>query len=111
LRIRQFAHSAGGVASAAGRAHIGGLNNLMPELLLINAKGKRRSVKLVSAPNSQRPNDTQMRDLEQVNRRLPPHILEELLARKLTIPPQELAFLLSRLKAAAGLNISITEPH
>jgi len=83
----------------------------MPELLLINAKGKRRSVKLVSAPNSQRPNDTQMRDLEQVNRRLPPHILEELLARKLTIPPQELAFLLSRLKAAAGLNISITEPH
>lgn len=91
----------------ANQAHIGGLNNLMPELLLINAKGKRRSVNLVSASNRQRPNETQMRELDQVNRRLPPHILEELSARKLTVPPHELGFLLCRLKAAADLNISI----
>jgi hypothetical protein len=48
-----------------------------------------------------------MRDLDQVNRRLPPHILEALSARKLTIPPHELGLLLSRLKATADLNISI----
>lgn len=96
-----------GVVFVASRAQIGGLNDLMPELLLINAKGKRRSVNLVSASNSQRPNETQMRDLDQVNRRLPSHILEELSARKLTIPPHELGLLLSRLKAAADLNISI----
>jgi hypothetical protein len=95
------------VAFVANRGQIGGLNNLMPELLLINAKGKRRSVNLVSASNRQRPNEAQMRDLDQVNRRLPPHILEALSARKLTIPPHELGLLLSRLKATADLNISI----
>jgi hypothetical protein len=48
-----------------------------------------------------------MRELDQINRRLPPQILEELSARGLTIPPQELGLLLSRLKSAADSIISI----
>ena len=91
----------------SNRAQIGGVNNVMPKLLLTNAKGKRRSVNLVSASNSQRPNESQMHDLEQVNRRLPPHILEELSARKLAIPAQEIGLLLSRLKTTADLDITI----
>ncbi len=79
----------------------------MPKLVLNDAKGKPHSFNLVSASNTQRPNEAQKRDLDQVNRRLPQQILEELSARKLTIPPQELGLLLSRLKAAADLNISI----
>jgi hypothetical protein len=79
----------------------------MPKLHLTNAKGKRHSTDLVSASNSQRPNENQMRQLEQINRVLPPDILSEMSARKLTIPSRELALLLSRLKAAADLNISI----
>ena len=79
----------------------------MPKLLLTNLKGKQRSVNLVSASNSQRPNETQMHELDQVNRRLPPQILTELSARGLTIPPSEIGLLLSRLKAAADLDVSI----
>ncbi len=94
-------------ALAASRAQTGGVNSVMPKLHLTSTKGKRRSINLVSASNSQRPNEVQMREFDQVNRRLPPHILEELSARKLTIPPQEIGLLLSRLKAAADLNISI----
>ena len=79
----------------------------MPKLLLINAKGKRLSATLVSASNSQQPNEIQKRELDQINRRLPPHILAEMSARKLTIPPREIELLLSRLKPAADWNISI----
>lgn len=78
----------------------------MPKLLLTNPKGKRRSFNLVSASNSQRPNEIQTHELDQVNRRLPSNILEEMSARGLTIPPQEVGLLLSRLKAP-DLNISI----
>ncbi len=78
----------------------------MAKLVLTNAKGKTHSVNLVSPSNSQRPNEPQQHDLDQVNRRLPPEILQELSDRKLTIPPHELGLLLSRLKAA-DLNISM----
>jgi hypothetical protein len=81
----------------------------MPELLLTNAKGKRRSVKLLSASNSQRPNEIQMRQLEHINRILPPEILSEMATRKLVIPTREIALLLSRLKGVADLTISIGE--
>jgi len=78
----------------------------MPKLLITNPKGKRHSFNLVSASNSQRPNEIQTHDLDQIIRRLPPNILEEMSARGLTIPPGEVGLLLSRLKAA-DLNISI----
>lgn len=78
----------------------------MPKLFLTNAKGKRRSFDLVSASNSQRPNEIQTHELEQINRRLPPNILQEMSARGLAIPPSEIGLLLSRLKAP-DLNISI----
>jgi hypothetical protein len=96
-----------GVARVANRAHIGAVNNPLPKLVLTNAKGKRRCVNLVSASNSQRPNEIQMREIDQVNRRLPANILEELSARELTIPPREIGLLLSRLKAAADWTISL----
>ena len=79
----------------------------MPKLFLTNAKGKRFSANLVSASNSQRPNEIQMRQLDQINKILPPEILSEMATRKLAIPPREIALLLSRLKAAADLNITI----
>jgi hypothetical protein len=79
----------------------------MPKLLLTNAKGKQHSAKLVSASNSQRPNETQMRELDQLNRRLPSQILEELSTRGLTIPPQEIGLLLSRLKGNVEWKMSI----
>ena len=79
----------------------------MPKLHLTNAKGKQHSTNLVSASNSQRPNEIQMRQLDQINRILSPEILSEMAARKLAIPPPEIALLLSRLKAAASLTISI----
>lgn len=78
----------------------------MPKLFLTNAKGKRSSFELVSASNSQRPNEIQTHELEQINRRLPPNILQEMSARGLAIPPSEIGLLLSRLKAP-DLNISI----
>jgi hypothetical protein len=81
-------------------------NEPMPKLLVTNSKGKQRSFDLVSASNSQRPNEIQTHELDQVNRRLPPNILEELAARGLTIPPSEIGLLLSRLKAP-DLKISI----
>jgi hypothetical protein len=81
----------------------------MPKLLLTNTKGKQRSVNLVSASNSQRPNETQMHELDQINRRLPSQILTEMSARGLSIPPSEIGLLLSRLKAAADLDISIAD--
>lgn len=84
-----------------------GANNFMPKLLLTNAKGKQRSANLVSASNSQRLNEIQMRELDQINRRLPSHILEEMSARGLTIPPSEIGLLLSRLKATAELDVTI----
>jgi hypothetical protein len=98
-----------GVAFAASRGQTGSANNLMPKLLLTNPKGKLHSTDLVSASNSQRPNESQMRDLDQINRRLPPNILTELAARGLIIPPREIGLLLSRLKAADDLEISIGE--
>jgi hypothetical protein len=79
----------------------------MPKLLLTNTKGKRQSANLVSASSNQQANEIQMRQLEQINRILPPDILSEMSARKLAIPPREFALLLSRLKAAADLDISI----
>ena len=85
------------------------MNTTLHKLLLTNAKGKQRSVDLVSPANSPRPNESQTRELDQVNRRLPPEILEELSTRKLTIPPQEIGLLLSRLKADADLKISISD--
>jgi len=84
-----------------------GANNLMPKLLLTNAKGERHSANLVSTSSNQQPNEIQMRQLDQINRILPPDILSEMSGRKLAIPPRELALLLSRLKAAADLDISI----
>ena len=83
------------------------MNNPLPKLLLTQANGKRRLIGLVSASNSQRPNEIQLRELDQVHRRLPPHILEELSARKLSIPPREIGLLLSRLKATGDLIVSI----
>lgn len=48
-----------------------------------------------------------MRQLEQVNRRLPPEILAEMSTRGWVLPPHEIDLLLARLKAADGVNISI----
>ncbi|HWX20183.1 MAG TPA: hypothetical protein VN578_09800 [Candidatus Binatia bacterium] len=79
----------------------------MSKLLLTTTKGKQHYAELVSASNSARPNESQMHDLDQVNRRLPAEILEEMAKRGLTIPPREIARLLSRLKAADDLTISI----
>jgi len=72
----------------------------MPKLFITNAKGKRRSVNLVSASNSPRPNEIQTREFEQINRRLPSHILSELSSRGLSVPPRDIALLLSYLKAS-----------
>jgi hypothetical protein len=93
----------------ASQADTGGVNNSLHKLLLTNAKGKQRSFDLVSPSNSQRPNESQTRELDQVNRRLPQQILEELSARKLTLPPREIGLLLSRLKADPDLKISISD--
>ena len=79
----------------------------MPKLLLTSPKGKQRSATLVSAANSPRPNEIQMRELDQINRRLSPEILTELSTRGLAIPPREIEPLLSRLKGAGDLTISI----
>jgi hypothetical protein len=79
----------------------------MPKLLLTNAKGKQRSVNLVSASNSQRPNEIQMHELDQINRRLPSQILGEMSTRGLTVSPPEIGLLLSRLKSTADLKISV----
>jgi len=79
----------------------------MPKLLLTNTKGKRHSTNLVSTSSNQRPNEIQMRQLDQINKILPPEILSEMATRKLAIPSREIGLLLSRLKAAADLNISI----
>src|SRR5271169_1501436 len=94
------------VAFGTGRAQTVGANNLMPHLFLSNANGKRFSANLVSASNSQRPNEIQMRQLDQINRILPPEILSEMSARRLVIPAHEIALVLSRLKKAADLDIS-----
>lgn len=79
----------------------------MPRLVLTRPDGKCHFAALVSTSNSQRPNETQMRQLEQVNRRLPPEVLAEMSTRGLVIPPREIDLLLARLKAADGVNISI----
>jgi hypothetical protein len=79
----------------------------MPKLFLTNTKGKRSSVNLVPASSSLQPNEIQMRELDQINRRLPPDILAEMSSRGLSVPPREIGLLLSRLKGAADLNISI----
>ena len=94
------------VAFVVSWAQISAGNNLMPELLLTNSKGKRHSAQLVPASNNQRPNEIQMRELDQINRRLPPDILAEMSARGLGIPPREFGLLLSHLKAP-DLNIRI----
>jgi hypothetical protein len=84
-----------------------GRNSIMPKLLLTNTKGKLQSTNLVPASSSQQPNEIQKRQLDEINRILPPDILSEMATRKLAIPPREIALLLSRLKAAADLKISI----
>jgi hypothetical protein len=81
----------------------------MPTLLLTNSKGKRHSTLLVPTSSNQQPNEIQMRQLDQINRILPPDILSEMSARKLGVPPREIALLLSRLKAAADLDIRISD--
>ena len=96
-----------GVAFAASRAEIGCANNLMPKLLFTDKKGKLCSATLLSTSNSQRPNEIQTRDLDQIYRILPPHILSELSARGITIPPHETALLLSHLKAAPDADFRI----
>ena len=96
-----------GVAFVASRAQIGAAHNPMPKLLLTNTKGKQHSANLVSASNSQQPNESQVRELEQINRRLPPDILAKMSARRLAIPPREIGLLLSRLKADADLNLTL----
>jgi hypothetical protein len=111
--VRQLKHfpihvaPGGTVAFVPGRAQSGG-NILMLKLNITNTKGKRRSFNLVSASNSQRPNEMQTQELEQINRRLPSHILSELSARGLTIPPRESGLVLSRLKTT-GVDISVSE--
>jgi len=79
----------------------------MPRLVLTYTNGKERSVKLVPTSNSQRPNEVETRMLDQINKRLPPQILAEMSARGVSIPSREIGLLLSRLKAATDLNISI----
>jgi hypothetical protein len=79
----------------------------MPKLVFTHIDGKCRFAKLVSTSNSQRPNETQLRQLEQVNRRLPPEILAELSTRGLVIPARELDVVLAQLKTADDLSISI----
>lgn len=96
------------VAFVPARAQSGAGNILMLKLNITNTKGKRRSFNLVSASNSRRPNEIQTQELEQINRRLPSHILSELSSRGLAIPPSEIGLLLSRLKAP-DLDISIGE--
>ncbi len=83
--------------------------NLMPKLLITHPNGKQHSAKLVPTSSSLQPNEIQTRQLDQINRRLPPEILTEMSARGLTIPPSEFGLLLSRLKAAADANISIAD--
>jgi hypothetical protein len=78
----------------------------MPRLILVRTNGKQHAANLVAASNSQRPNEIQTHQLEQINRRLPPEILTAMSARGLAIPPAEIALLLSRLKVA-DLKISI----
>ena len=70
----------------------------MPKLLLTSAKGKQHSFNLVTASNSQRPNEIQTRELDQINRRLPSNVLEEMSTKGLSIPPSEIGLLLSQLK-------------
>ena len=79
----------------------------MPRLVLTYTNGKERSVKLVSTSNTRRPNEVETRLLDQINRRLPPQILTEMSVRGVTIPSREIGLLLSRLKAATDLNVSI----
>lgn len=79
----------------------------MPKLVFTHPDGKCRSATLVSTSNSQRPNETQLRQLEQVNRRLPPETLAEMATRGLVIPPREIDVVLAHLKNADDLNISI----
>ena len=81
----------------------------MSKLLLTTAKGKQHAVKLVPASSSQRPNEVQMRELDQVNRRLSPEILADLSARKLMVAPTEISLLLSRLKSVTDATITIGE--
>ncbi len=100
--------SLGCIAFVTGRAQIGEGNIFMLKLNITNTKGKRRSFNLVSASNSQRPNEIQTHELEQINRRLPPHILSEMSVRGLAIPPHETGVVLSRLKAA-DVEISVGE--
>jgi len=79
----------------------------MPKLLLTQANGKQRSADLVPAAANRQLNEIQTRELDQVNRRLPSNILADMAARGLAIPPREVERLLSRLKAAADLEITI----
>jgi hypothetical protein len=80
----------------------------MLKLTITNTKGKRHSFNLVSASNSQRPNEIQTQELERINRRLPSNILSEMCARGLVIPPREVGPVLSRLKAP-DVEISVGE--
>jgi len=81
----------------------------MPKLFLTNTKGKRHSINLVTVSNRQQPNEVQMRELEQIQRRLPSHILAEMSANGLNVHPRDFGLLLSRLKGAEDSTISIGE--
>ena len=96
-----------GVAFNPGRAQTECATNVMPRLVVTNARGKRRSVNLVPASNSQWPNETQMHQLDEINRILPTEILTEMGTRRLAVPAREIGLLLSRLKAGANSNITI----
>lgn len=81
----------------------------MPKLIVTNAKGKRLSTTLVPKSNGQWPNESQTHQLNEIHRILPPEILSELGSRGLAVPAREIASLLSCLKAAASLNITIED--
>jgi hypothetical protein len=97
----------GSVAFLDGGEHSSGPNNVMPRLLLTLPNGKQHSANLVAASASQQPNEIQKRELDQINKRLPSQILEEMSARGLNILPREYGLLLSRLKTTADLSITI----
>lgn len=81
----------------------------MPKLVLTHNDVTHHSVALVSSANSQRPNEVQTRQMDQVIRRLPPEILTDMTARGLVLPPRELDLLLARLKSGNDIKFSIAD--
>jgi hypothetical protein len=81
----------------------------MPKLTFTDPHGKRHSALLVTTANAQIPNEIQTRQLEQINRILPPEILETMSARRLAIAPREIGLLLARLSKSADPKISVED--